>query len=215
MEKQFITNDRIKYPRTFHLPWSLGITDDDKVMKSLEGFIGKEVVVLEKRDGENTTMTNGYVHARSVDSKDHYTRHFVKSMHANIRYLIPYNYRICGENLHYTKSITYNNLRDYFEVFSIWNGYRCLSWDDTINFCKELCLFTVPVLYEIKFDEDFLKEISLNLKRKEGYVIRVKESFNYHNFHKYVGKFVRKNHVQTDEHWMNRTDLKKNTILKN
>lgn len=42
-----------KYPRTLHLPGSPGMTDDDKVIKSLAGFEGEEVVVTAKMDGEN------------------------------------------------------------------------------------------------------------------------------------------------------------------
>ncbi len=45
-------NTRIKYPRTFHLPWSPGLTKDDKRIENLDGFIGREVVVTEKMDGE-------------------------------------------------------------------------------------------------------------------------------------------------------------------
>ena len=61
---------RTKYPRTFHLPWSEGKSDDDKVLSDDSQFNGKYVVVTEKMDGENTTIySDGYVHARSVDSR--------------------------------------------------------------------------------------------------------------------------------------------------
>ena len=49
---------KIKYPRTFHLPWSPGATSDDKMLKSIEHFIGKEVVITEKMDGENCLDRN-------------------------------------------------------------------------------------------------------------------------------------------------------------
>ncbi len=205
-------NKEIKYPRTFHLPWSPGMTNDDKMMKSLIQFKNEEVLVMEKRDGENTTMTPDKVHARSLDSKDHYTRHFVKQLHANIKYLIPPNYRICGENLHYAKSIRYNNLSDYFEVFSIWNGEKCLSWNDTVKLCKFLGLYTVPVFYEAIFNEEQIKSTFVDIEQMEGYIVRLKDSFSYHTFNMCVGKFVRENHVQTDDHWMNKTNLKKNNL---
>lgn len=43
---------RIKYPRTYHLPTSPGVTDDDRVLESYAGFEGQEIVVTEKMDGE-------------------------------------------------------------------------------------------------------------------------------------------------------------------
>ena len=58
-----------KYPRTFHLPWSPGVASDDKVIESLDAFVGREVVVTEKMDGENSSLySNGHIHARSMDS---------------------------------------------------------------------------------------------------------------------------------------------------
>ena len=47
----------MKYPRSFHLPWSRGYTDDDKVARNVNHFIGKEVVVTEKLDGEGQHFT--------------------------------------------------------------------------------------------------------------------------------------------------------------
>jgi len=35
----------IKYPRTLHLPWSLGSTNDDKFMPNVEHFNGKRIVI--------------------------------------------------------------------------------------------------------------------------------------------------------------------------
>jgi hypothetical protein len=42
----------------------------------------------------------------------------------------------------------------------------------------------------------------------EGYVIRLADSFHYKNFQKSVVKYVRKNHVKTDKHWMQQTIIK-------
>lgn len=36
----------------------------------------------------------------------------------------------------------------------------------------------------------------------EGFVVRLADSFAYEEFDKSVAKFVRKNHVQTNQHWM-------------
>jgi len=41
-----------KYPKTYHAPWSEGISRDDKVISSMDNFTGKRVVVTEKMDEE-------------------------------------------------------------------------------------------------------------------------------------------------------------------
>ena len=56
----------VKYPRTYHAPWS-NPSSEDKVLKSIERFEGQEVVVLEKMDGENFSGYRDHAHARSLD----------------------------------------------------------------------------------------------------------------------------------------------------
>ena len=56
-----------KYPRTPHLPFSQGMSDD-KRLSSTTHFQGMQIVVTEKMDGENTTIYNNKVYARSIDS---------------------------------------------------------------------------------------------------------------------------------------------------
>ena len=41
---------RVKFPRTYHLPFSPGVGSDDKIISSLESLLGKEVVVTEKME---------------------------------------------------------------------------------------------------------------------------------------------------------------------
>ena len=57
----------MKYPRTYHLPYSPGATKDDKKLQAgwFEYFKDKYVVFTEKLDGENTAMTAQDVYARS------------------------------------------------------------------------------------------------------------------------------------------------------
>src|SRR5690606_33193847 len=59
--------NRVKYPRTYHLPWSPGMTKDDRMMDSDKAFEGKEVIAVVKMDGENTTMYQDYIHARALE----------------------------------------------------------------------------------------------------------------------------------------------------
>jgi hypothetical protein len=76
---------RSKYPRTPHLPWSPGRTGDDILLDSIRHLERlQDVVVTEKRDGENTTLYRDYLHARSLDSSSHVSRNWLKCFHAEI-----------------------------------------------------------------------------------------------------------------------------------
>lgn len=48
----------IKYPRTYHLPWSPGTTKDDRIMKDIDTLLNNEVVITLKMDGENCVDEN-------------------------------------------------------------------------------------------------------------------------------------------------------------
>lgn len=202
--------NRFKYPRTYHVPWSRG-TSDDKSLKTMDHFHGKRVIVTEKMDGENTSIYCNAIHARSLDSADHPSRTWVKQLQGNISHLIPNGWRICGENLFAKHSIHYNNLKSYFYCFSIWNEDNfCLNWEDTEDFSELLGLETVPVLYDGIYDEKLIKSLwnKDNYDTMEGYVIRVFDSFDYSEFILNVAKFVRPKHVQTSEHWMHSEMIK-------
>jgi RNA ligase len=192
-----------KYPRTPHLPWSPGAGDDDILLSDSFMFEDREVVVTEKLDGENTSMYRDHIHARSLDSRQHPSRTWVKAFHGSTAHLIPEGWRFCGENMYARHSIGYENLKSYFYVFSIWNEQNlCLSWDESKEWAELLNLELPPVLYQGIWNEDTLRTINLDLATQEGYVVRTKESFSYDIFQKHVAKWVRKGHVQTDQHWM-------------
>jgi len=200
-----ITN-RFKYPRTPHLPWSPGNTDDDVILSNTSHFQGKEVVVTEKLDGENTTMYTDYMHARSIDSRHHVSREWIKKLHASISYLIPSGWRLCGENVYARHSIAYDHLETYFYLFSIWDDQNmCLDWVQTLEWAALLGLTTPKTMYTGLWDEKYISHMPVDTVRCEGYVVRTTESFPYHAFNKHVAKWVRKQHVTTqDEHWMHR-----------
>lgn len=196
--------DCVKYPRTPHLPWSEGATSDDKVVKGVAQFEGRQVVVTEKMDGENTTMYRDNVHARSIDGKGGEDRAWVKQFWSQIRSDIPEGWRICGENLWAKHSVSYSELKSYFYGFSIWDeSNNALSWDDTAEYFGMLGIVSVPVLYQGAWDEAAIRSLSkgMNLEQTEGYVVRLADSFHYGEFGQSVAKFVRKGHVQTDKHW--------------
>jgi ATP-dependent RNA circularization protein (DNA/RNA ligase family) len=205
----------IKYPRTLHFPFSEGATSDDKILNNTDHFIGKEIIITEKMDGENTTIYNDNYHARSLSSKHQSYHSWLLSFIPIFQKEIPDNWRICGEYLYAKHSIAYNNLPTYFMVFSVWDeNNNCLSWSDTKEFCDMLNLQTVPVLYKGIYDEELIKRIAKETVSRggEGIVVRLKDSFNYDEFSTSIAKFVRKNHVQTSEHWTSQKIIKNQLI---
>lgn len=194
----------IKYPKTNHLPWSQAISHDDKIIKTLSFFENQRVIVTEKMDGENTTMYNHYIHARSLDSNNHPSRNWVKQLWSQVSVNIPDGWRICGENLYAKHSIYYEKLPSYFMGFSIWNDKNiCLSWTETLEWFNLLNIECVPILYDGIFNKKHIEMIwqQKNRLNHEGYVIRVADSFPYDDFKVKVGKFVRANHLQTGADW--------------
>lgn len=199
---------KVKYPRTHHMPFSPGATNDDKILKTLDQFIGKDVVITEKLDGENTTLYCDGFHARSIDSRHHPARDWLARFHSQFAYDIPDGYRICGENLYAKHSIAYNNLPSYFMGFSVWlPNNTAMSWKDTLEFFSLLGIEPVPTLYQGTYSEKSLRDIvsGLDLNTQEGVVMRVADSFHYDDFGQSVAKWVRPRHVQTDDHWMHRS----------
>ncbi len=207
-------SNRIKYPRTFHLPWSPGLSNDDRMLESPASGFGKQGGITKKLDGETTTMYRDGLHARSIEFTSRPDRDRIRAIHAEIAYEIPENMRICGENLTAKHSIKYTNLEDWFYVYSIWEWLTCLSWKDTIEWCTLLGmnrgrpLAMVPLLYWGEYSDDMCRTIcdSLDSVADEGLVTRPAGCFQLKEFPRVVGKFVRKGHVQTTEHWTRRIE---------
>jgi len=200
-------NKLYKYPRTYHFDWSPGTTSDDRILHDIDSFTKmKEVVVSEKLDGENTTLYNDATHARSLDSRHHPSRNWVKGLWGSIQYYIEEDMRICGENLFAKHSIFYDNLPSYFLVFGIYQGEFCLSWDDTVEICELLGLTMVPVLYRGPWDLEAIKACYTGTSQfggeQEGYVVRNADGFGITNFKTNCAKMVRAKHVNTSDFWM-------------
>ena len=185
------------------MPWSPGATSDDVFLVDTSSFENKQVIVTEKLDGENTTLYQDYMHARSINSRHHESRNWVKGFHSTFAHLIPNGWRICGENMYAVHSIEYKDLPSYFIAFGIFDDQnRCLSWDKFLEKCQELNLSTPNVFYSGVWDEKKVEALTYDAKSVEGYVVRVAEPFHYKDFSKSVAKCVRKGHVQTETHWM-------------
>lgn len=211
----------VKYGRTYHLPWSPGMSSDDRMMPNVNVFDGKRVIVMEKLDGENTTLYNDYSHARSVTSGAHASRNWVRSFHSQFMGDIPDGWRINVENVFAKHSIKYNNLETYAYGFAIWNEQnRILPWGQTLEWFELFGITPCPVIYWGVYDEAAIKQAYATYKADreaeggevEGYVIRVDEDFHYSQFKHNVGKYVRKGHVNAGSHWMYGKAVVPNTL---
>lgn len=198
----------VKYGRTYHLPWSDGITKDDKTCKDVSHFEGKRVIVTRKMDGENTSLySDGYIHARSIDGRSHSSRDWVKAFWSHRFYDLPSGWRVVGENLFAKHSIKYKDLPTYIMGFGIYDDNNvCLSWDETVEYFELLDICPVPVLYDGIWGEKIIRDLydpKSDYDTHEGYVVRLSESYHYSEFTKSLAKYVRHDHVTTSKHWMN------------
>ena len=209
----------MKYPSTLHLPWSPGVSRADKIVKSIDHLLEKNIVITEKLDGENTSLFNDKLHARSVDSGHHESRSWVKSFWGEICHRIPEGVQICGENLYAKHSIYYTNLATYFYGFMAFEKGMVLSWPDTIHLFDSVGIKPVPTLSFGPLSKEYIQKRLINPQfpatlgsETEGYVLRPIEEFSVKDFDKNVFKYVRKDHVQTDKHWTKtwvKNDLRK------
>lgn len=204
-----------KYNSTPHLPFSPGVQKDDSIHPNLDFFLGKEVIMPEKLDGENTSMYSihdgNIFHARSLDSAHNWTRDWCKRVHSGIAHEIPKGMKLIGENMFAEHSIKYDNLNSYFYLFAIWQEIDgkvySLDWDSVVMYAELLDLQTPKILDRFIFDEAKVKKLanSIDTNIMEGFVMRTTEGFFLPEDNGYMlnlAKWVREGHVQTDEHWL-------------
>ena len=213
----------MKYPRTYHLPFSPGATSDDKKLDGnwFANYKGKEVVITEKLDGENTLMTRYNVFARShgAPTRSPWSENLWghDGLYWKVQNLIAPSEEVFGENLYGEHSIHYDNLPCYFHMFAVCGfaeenspASYWYSWKAVEEMSQILDIPTVPVLWRGVFNDEVDLEAKVNElmlepstygKTKEGVVMRVIEQFPLSEFSNCVCKWVRPNHVQTDEHW--------------
>ena len=206
-----------KYPRSLHLPWSLGGTSDDKRAKDVAGLLGVEIVITEKCDGSNLTYTRDAVYARShAGPPAHRSFDLAKATHARIAHQIPRGLSVFCEYCYAVHSIVYEALPGYSLLFAVRDdeARTFWDWDLTVALAVELNLPTVPLLFRgevskegelVALTERLAKEPSVWGGKREGLVVRLASSFAEADFGKSLAKWVRKDHVQTDEHWTEKT----------
>jgi hypothetical protein len=194
----------VKYPKTPHFPWSTVQKEADII--SGISFEGREVVVTEKMDGENITMYNDKIHARSIDSEHKEHQSWVKQFHAQRAHDIPPFFRVCGENLYRQHGVHYDRLPSFFLGFSVWDFHTCLSWNDTEEWFSLLGIQSVPVLYKGMYNEAAVR--AYGSMTEEGYVVRTAGEFNYKDFRFNVAKYVKPSF--SNQHWIK--DVKYNKL---
>ena len=200
-----------KYNRTYHLPFSPGTTSDDRISKTVDSILGIEVVISEKLDGENCGMVKYGVYARShaTFTTSPWSKE-VRQLHSILRHDLSEDVFLFGENMEGIHSIEYTDLTSYFYLFGVRDNYNWISWDEVEEYSYILDVPTAPVLFrgvintyeELKtIVEDLVSQPSSLGGKREGIVIRNANSFHNDDFSQNVMKWVRKGHVQTDEHW--------------
>lgn len=204
-----------KYPRSFHLPWSPGGTSDDKRLAAADvaPLLGAEIVVTEKCDGSNLTYTRKNVFSRSHSGPPgHASFDLAKATHGQIGYLIPDGISVFCEYCYAVHSIEYEGLPDYSLVFGVRDDARGVwwEWDMVVAQAADLGLPTVPVLFRGAVGtERELEALTTALAAepsefggpREGVVVRRAGEFLDADFARNIAKWVRSDHVTTDEHW--------------
>lgn len=218
----------MKYPRTYHLPWSPGGTKDDKKLKSVDSFLTspgehKVLILTEKLDGSNTCLKQEGVFARSHNQvADHKSFDYIKGKWSQLKYSLKEGEEIFGENCFAVHSLEYTALSDYFYVFNIRYQGKWLSFQDVESRAQELGLQMVPKVFEgivvtekrlQSLTEMFMRQPSFFGGEREGVVLRLAQEFYDKDFSSSVAKMVRKDHVQTDEHWMHQ-EIRKQKLKK-
>lgn len=208
-----------KYPSTKHWPWSQTVHRDDSVLPDPAVFLNKDVIITEKLDGGNTCLWNGEVYARSTTAPSHAGwMGMVRKHHAWKTH--EYDVQFYGEDLFGIHSIEYDPMKqeETYRLFA--TRFTCdrfgqdndvfHEWGTVEWFANKLEVPTVPVLYRGSFSsvEDITSWFETHLTQpssiggeREGFVIRSEECFHATDFSQNVAKYVRANHVQTDEHW--------------
>jgi hypothetical protein len=202
-----------KYPSTSHWPWSPEVHRDDSTHPNPENFVGVEVVITEKLDGGNTCLSAGEVYARSTGQPA--TQGWfamVKKHHAWKTVDLDPRYSIYGEDVYGIHSIEYDAIPEdmTYRVFNILDNDIWLSWAELEVMAALLNLHVVPVLFQGVFNnvkditrwmEEAIKEPSSLGPQREGFVMRYAARIDAVDFTAQTAKYVRKGHVQTDEHW--------------
>jgi hypothetical protein len=143
-------------------------------------------------------------------------------MHAELRHLIPPYLSVFGEWCWAVHSIEYEGLRHPFNIFAVRDDEAqvWLSWLDVRSLARSLKIPTVPELTVVDVEDAITLEMetvehttapSRYGPVREGIVARLVGPVADSVFSRYTAKWVREDHVQTDEHW-SKGDFKRQPI---
>ena len=208
-----------KYPRTPHWPFSPSIGAGERTMTDMSRLMGSRVVITEKLDGSNVLLHQGKVYARSVSGGPAHAQpwlamvrkhHAWKTNSPELERIFIY-----GEDIYGVHSIEYGPIPEeqtFYAFASLHTHMTCQSFERTKQVVQDdLGMPIAPVIHQGTFKtpgdlDKFLKEYmeqghSALGGEIEGLVVRYAQTFPVSAFDKHVCKYVRKDHVQTDEHW--------------
>ena len=201
----------MKYPRTFHLPWSPGRSSDDKVSQNVTSLVDIDIVITEKLDGSNSAITKGGVYGRShAEYSQNPWDKELWNIWREIGKHIDDDVFLFGEGMEGIHSIEYKKLSSYFYLFGVRDGNIWIPWSGVEEYSYLLDVPTVPVLFKGQVEsERQLRELTEGLCKKEsalggpieGIVVRNAGMFHSDIFSENVMKWVRSGHVQTSSHW--------------
>jgi len=212
-----------KYPSTPHFQFSPCIQSDDVVSKvSVDSAFANgqtRVVVTEKLDGGNCCLKGGMVFGRTHSQEaTHWSFGAIKTAYASMQACYPEVFeeygdlQLFGENMQAVHSIEYDRLHGVFFLFAAKAGGEWMSWDEVCEIARRLRIPTVPVVFDGVFEnleqlEQLLRAEAAKLSRVssevpgEGFVVRIASRFTDECFERSLSKYVRENHIQTDENW--------------
>lgn len=198
-----------KYPSTSYLPFSYIPSEHTRDIADIK-ILNCPVIITTKMDGSNVKITRMFVAARNGLYADHKSFDLLKAFHSNIKDKIPEHLEIFGEWLYAKHSIGYNNLSNYLQLFAVYNKNTNMweGWDTVVKYSLILNCVTVKVLHKETYTKDYkfvnsITKIADDIIKQghEGVVVRNIFPFHQSKFQENVIKFVRSNHVQTNQHW--------------
>lgn len=185
-----------------------------------------------KRDGENSSLyCDGYFHIRSLDStrpsKDPRAKTWALTIcpflkEAGYHRLVFENCYDC-HSIHYSKAAG-NALDSYYQTILITKMVGgeeiVIPIRESIKFCVSHHMGHVPLIGYADGSKDLLHYSKcINTEMEEGIVVRNPSSFPLEDLGSNSAKWVRTNHVQTDDHWTmedlppNEVEYKSNKLI--
>jgi hypothetical protein len=205
----------MKYPHTPYFSFSPAVSEKDRNRKdvyiNLQHLLNKPLVFTIKMDGSNLGMTREKIFARNGIDARHKSFDLAKSLHNRIKKEIPENEIWYGEWLYAKHSIHYSDLESYYQLFAIyfveedyWTGVNWIKNRAELHGLKTVPLLTRGPQYgDVKTLKQVIQQEGDRVIKmgQEGIVVRTKDGFYAKDLNKCIAKYVRANHIQTDEHW--------------